>query len=168
MAGATLVPANASGAAPAGSISSNQGANDMTLSVHEISDRMEIQDLLVRYCYAVDDRDWDAYRNVFTPDAILDDTVTGGIRSGVEEHIAFMKRALSKVLISQHALSTVLLDIRGDQAKSRVHCSCPMLVDLGENRKASFLPRALVSPPVGAHVLRVAHPRIGRGRLLES
>jgi hypothetical protein len=30
---------------------------NMRLSVEQISDRMEIQDLLVRYCYAVDDRD---------------------------------------------------------------------------------------------------------------
>jgi SnoaL-like domain len=110
----------------------------MTLSVEEISDRLEIHDLLVRYCYAVDDRDWTAYRNIFTPDAILDDTVTGGIRSGVEEHVAFMKRALSKILISQHAISTVLLDIRGDQANARVHCSCPMVVDTGENKKQVF------------------------------
>src|SRR5687767_13199783 len=64
--------------------STNMGNNDMTLSLHEISDRLQIEELLVRYCYAVDDRDWVAYRNVFTPDAMLDDTVTGGVRSGVE------------------------------------------------------------------------------------
>jgi hypothetical protein len=116
----------------------NRGSNNMTLSLQEISDRLEIEELLVRYCYAVDDRDWEAYRNVFTPDAVLDDTVTGGIRSGVEEHVAFMKRALSKILISQHAISTLLLDIRGDQASARVHCSCPMVVDLGEGKKQVF------------------------------
>jgi hypothetical protein len=141
IAGAALVPAHASGAYSEASVelvSSNQGADGMALSVHEISDRLEIQDLLVRYCYAVDDRDWNAYRTMFTPDAVLDDTVTGGIKSGVEEHIAFMKRALSKILISQHAISTVLLDIRGDQAGARAHCSCPMVVDLGENRKQVF------------------------------
>lgn len=117
---------------------SNRGDNDMTLSLQEISDRLEIEELLVRYCYAVDDRDWEAYRNVFTSDAVLDDTITGGIRSGVEEHVAFMKRALSKILISQHAISTILLDIRGDEASARVHCSCPMVVDLGEGKRHVF------------------------------
>ena len=32
----------------------------MTLSLQEMSDRFEIQDLLVGYCYAVDDKDFDA------------------------------------------------------------------------------------------------------------
>jgi hypothetical protein len=110
----------------------------MTLSLQEISDRIEIEQLLVRYCYAVDDRDWEAYRNVFRPDAVLDDTITGGLRSGVEEHVAYMQRALSKILISQHAVSTILLDIRGDEASARVHCSCPMVVDLGEGKRQVF------------------------------
>ena len=57
----------------------------MALPLQEISDRLEIEDVLVRYCYAVDDRDWDAYRSVFTRDAVIDDTVTGGVRSGVED-----------------------------------------------------------------------------------
>src|ERR671924_87709 len=52
---------------------SSGGDNNMTLSLQEISDRIEIEELLVRYCYAVDDRDWDAYRNLFTTDAVLDD-----------------------------------------------------------------------------------------------
>jgi SnoaL-like domain len=110
----------------------------MTLSLQEISDRFEIQELLVRYCYAVDDRDWDSYRKIFTPDAVIDDTVTGGVRSGVEEHIAYMKKALSKILISQHAISTTLIDIKGDDASVRTHCSCPMVVDLGNGKTQVF------------------------------
>lgn len=31
----------------------------MTLTLQEMSDRFEIQDLIVGYCYAVDTRDWD-------------------------------------------------------------------------------------------------------------
>ena len=95
----------------------------MTLSLREISDRIEINELLVRYCYAVDDRDWDAYRRVFTEDAIIDDSVAGGLRSDVEKHVAFMTKALSKILVSQHAISTTLVEIRGDEASARTHCS---------------------------------------------
>jgi hypothetical protein len=62
-------------------------SQDMALSIHAISDRLEIEDVLVRYCYAVHDRDWNAYRDVFTNDAVIDDTVTGGVQSGVEEHM---------------------------------------------------------------------------------
>jgi hypothetical protein len=110
----------------------------MMLSQQEISDRLDIEDVLVRYCYAVDDRDWDAYRKIFTPDAILDDTVTGGVRSGVEEHVAYLQKALSKILISQHGISTILFDVEGDQARVRVVASVPMLVDLGEGKTQVF------------------------------
>jgi hypothetical protein len=112
--------------------------DDMALTQQEISDRLEINDLLVRYCYAVDDRDWNTYRKIFTSDAILDDTVTGGVRSGVEEHVRYLQKALSKILISQHAISTVLFDFEGSEAKARVHCSCPMVVDLGEGKRQVF------------------------------
>jgi len=37
----------------------------MTLSLQEMSDRFEIQDLLVGYCYAVDNQDFDAFAKVF-------------------------------------------------------------------------------------------------------
>jgi ketosteroid isomerase-like protein len=110
----------------------------MTLAREQISDRVEIEDVLARYCYAVDDRDWDAYRILFTEDAVLDDRVTGGIRSGVEDHVQYLKKALAKVQLSQHAISTVLIDVHGNHAKVRAHCSCPMVVDLGEAKTHVF------------------------------
>jgi len=110
----------------------------MSLSVEHISDRLEIEDVLTRYCYAVDDRDWDRYRELFIPDAVIDDTVTGGIKSGVEEHIAYMKKALSKTVLSQHAISTVLVELRANEARVRAHCSCPMVLDMGQGKTHVF------------------------------
>jgi hypothetical protein len=110
----------------------------MTLTCAQISDRIEIEDVLTRYCYAVDDREWDVYRGLFTHDAVIDDRVTGGIQSGVEEHIQYLSRALSKVVLSQHAISTVRVDLRVSSANLRAHCSCPMVVDLGEAKTHVF------------------------------
>jgi ketosteroid isomerase-like protein len=109
------------------------------MTSQEISDRVEIETLLVRYSYAVDDRDWTAYRNVFTPDAVIDDTAAGGFRGGVDEHVTFMQKALAKIKVSQHAISTTQLEISGDEAKARTHCSCPMVVDLGDGQTQVFL-----------------------------
>ena len=116
----------------------NKRRNKMALTQQEITDRLEIEDVLIRYCYAVDDRDWDAYRKIFTPDAVIDDTVTGGVKSGVEEHVTYLTKALSKILISQHAISTTLIDLKDDEARVRTHCSCPMVVDLGEGKRQVF------------------------------
>ena len=112
---------------------SSRRITNMSPSIQQISDRLEIRDVLTRYCYAVDDRDWDAYRQLFTSDAVIDDTVTRGIRSGVEEHITYLRQALSKVLISQHAISTILVELNGDDATVRAHCACPIVLDTGEN-----------------------------------
>ena len=49
-----------------------------------------------------------------------------------------MKRALSKILISQHAISTTLLEISGNEARARTHCSCPMVVDVGGGARQVF------------------------------
>jgi hypothetical protein len=135
---ATILAALGLPSAGPGAAQDTRRKSAMTLALQEISDRLEIQDLLVRYCYAVDDRNWDAYRGVFTPDAVIDDTVTGGIRSGVDEHVTFMRKALAKILISQHAISTTLFEIAGDSATTRTHCSCPMVVDLGGGKTQVF------------------------------
>jgi hypothetical protein len=100
------------------------------LSTQEMSDRIEIHDVLARYCHAVDDRDWETYRAIFTADAVIDDVVTGGIRSGVDDHVVYLKRALSNIRLSQHTISTILLDVDGDSARAKVQCICPMVVVL--------------------------------------
>ncbi|HEX3385538.1 MAG TPA: nuclear transport factor 2 family protein, partial [Mucilaginibacter sp.] len=42
----------------------------------------------------------------------------------------YMKKALSRILLSQHAISTLLIEITNNTAKVRTHCSCPMKVKL--------------------------------------
>jgi hypothetical protein len=46
--------------------------NRCTLSLAEISDRLEIQQLLVDYSTAIDNRRFDDLDKVFTPDAYID------------------------------------------------------------------------------------------------
>ena len=46
--------------------------NQATLSLDEISDRLEIQQLLVDYSTAIDQRRFDDMDKVFTPDAYID------------------------------------------------------------------------------------------------
>jgi hypothetical protein len=118
---------------------SREEANrEMTLTPERIAHRIEIEDILTRYCYAVDDREWDVYRGLFTPDAVIDDRVSGGIQSGVEDHIQYLMSALSKVVFSQHAISTIRIDLSADTAQVRAHCSCPMVVQLGGAKDCVF------------------------------
>jgi hypothetical protein len=46
--------------------------NRLVLSLEDISDRLEIQQLLVAYSTAIDTRRFDDLDQVFTPDAYID------------------------------------------------------------------------------------------------
>lgn len=97
------------------------------LSLQEISDRLEIQDLLSRYSYAIDERDWDALDTVFTPDAIIDYEESGGIRGGVAQIKAWLPRALERFPRYQHMVATTKLELDGDRARSRTVLFNPMV-----------------------------------------
>lgn len=55
------------------------------MDLPEISDRMEIADVVTRYTRAIDTGDWDRLDTVFTPDAEIDYTESGGIAAGFAE-----------------------------------------------------------------------------------
>ena len=50
-----------------------------------LADRIAAEDLLTRYATAVDRRDWEQYRSIFTADAEIDYTSAGGIAGTVDE-----------------------------------------------------------------------------------
>lgn len=102
------------------------------MSQQEISDRMEIQELLVRYSHAVDTRDWDAFERVFTDDAVIDYTEMGGPRGGVKETRAFLESAMPMFSSFQHMLGNTVLEFEGDTARSRTICFNPMVLPVGE------------------------------------
>ena len=49
------------------------------LSLEEISDRLELQHLLISYSEAIDRREFDELDDLFTPDAYIDYRDTGGV-----------------------------------------------------------------------------------------
>jgi 3-phenylpropionate/cinnamic acid dioxygenase small subunit len=49
------------------------------------ADRLAINELLAAYCWALSDRDWSAWRNVFTDDAQVDYSTAGGPVCGIAE-----------------------------------------------------------------------------------
>src|SRR3546814_16557432 len=59
------------------------GRRLMTLTLQEMSDRFEIQDLLVAYCYAVDNQDFDDMDHVFAPGAIIDYSEMVGVKGQI-------------------------------------------------------------------------------------
>ena len=96
------------------------------LPLQEISDRLEIQDLFARYSFAIDERDWDALDAIFTPDARIDYSETGGAVGSFAEIKAWLPKALERFPMFQHMVATTKLDIDGDTARSRTILFNPM------------------------------------------
>lgn len=103
------------------------------LDVQEISDRIEIQDLLARYTQAIDQRDWDALDRVFTPDAYIDYSAMGGESGGVSEIKDFLARVMPMFESTQHLLGSSVVDIDGDTANARTICHNPMVLRGGDD-----------------------------------
>ena len=110
------------------------------LSVQEMSDRFEIQDLLVGYCYAVDAKDFDALDQFFTQDAVIDYSEMVGVKGSLAEIKEFLRASLGPIPMAQHAVSTTQYKFEGDRCETRTVCHNPMVVpgDAGEDQAIFF------------------------------
>ncbi len=110
------------------------------LSHQELSDRLEIQDLVFHYADLIDRRSFDDLREVFTEDAHIDYSAFGGSVGGREETIAFLQAALDAALFpnTQHLNANVQVKVDGDTASGRVMCFNPMQMALPEGGSQVF------------------------------
>ena len=100
----------------------------MPLSLQEISDRLEIQDLLVRYAHCIDARDIDGLDDIFTPDARIDYTAVGGAAGGLAEIKDFLRESLALFSSSQHMIGNTMIDYDDpDTVRARTICHNPMV-----------------------------------------
>lgn len=98
------------------------------LSIEEISDRLEIQDLLIAYSTAIDTRRFDDLDRVFTPDAYIDYRAMGGIDGRFPEVKAWLAHVLPNFPAYAHMLGNVDIRLAGDTATARTLCFNPMVL----------------------------------------
>ncbi len=110
----------------------------MTLSLQEISDRMEIQDLLAQYSHAVDSGSFDLLDDVFTPDAYIDYTALGGAAGDLASTKAFLAAALAAFRGMQHMISNHQIRVEGDRGWGRIMCFNPMQLNDGKTDPVMF------------------------------
>jgi 3-phenylpropionate/cinnamic acid dioxygenase small subunit len=107
----------------------------MALSQQEISDRIEINDLLIRYAKAIDHKDWKLLDTVFTPDAEVDYVSSGGIKGSYAEARAWLEKALAPFPITVHYVTNSEVTLEGDRAAARTAVYNPMFF---KNRDGSL------------------------------
>lgn len=81
------------------------------MDLQEISDRLEIVDLITRYTRAVDTRDFDALDGVFTEDAVLDYSSVGGPVGPPSEVVPWIAQGLAGFDRYQHVIGQVAIEL---------------------------------------------------------
>jgi hypothetical protein len=104
------------------------------LSLQEISDRLEIQQLLVDYSTAIDQRRFDDLDAVFTADAYIDYRALGGIDGHFPQVKAWLAEVLPNFPAYSHMLGNLSIKFAGDTATSRVICFNPMVLDADQKQ----------------------------------
>ena len=110
-----------------------------TLTLQQISDRLELQQLVVEYANAIDAREFDRLDAVFTPEAYIDYRVFGGIDGHYPQIKLWLARALAPMAAFQHLVGNMDLRIAGDQGTGRILCLNPVAFTLpGGGRQVGF------------------------------
>jgi hypothetical protein len=108
------------------------------LSLQEISDRLEIQDLMNAYATAIDTKNFDGLDKVFTPDAYIDYRAMGGIDGRFPEVKAWLAQVLPNFSTYYHMIGNISIKVDGDTATSKIICFNPMQMDIADGSKQTM------------------------------
>lgn len=93
--------------------------------LQSLRDELDIQRVVADYAWACDNADWTLLRSIFTEDAHLDYSTTGGPAGLRDEVVAWLEESLSQVPVIHHVVSNFQITLDGDRADVRAmfHCS---------------------------------------------
>ncbi|KKC06445.1 nuclear transport factor 2 family protein [Mycobacterium nebraskense] len=97
------------------------------MDLQRVGDELEITALLHRYARAVDTKDWDLYRSVFTEDAHIDYSSAGAAAGPRDEVAAWLEQGFGAIPMSMHYITNVeILALGADTATVRAMFYNPM------------------------------------------
>lgn len=106
----------------------------MKYSLQQLSDRMEIEDLITEYADAIDTLALDRLDQVFMPDAHIDYTAMGGIAGTYPEVKAFLAQSMPAFNATQHMIANYLIRLNGDTATGKIMCFNPMRLAMPQDQ----------------------------------
>lgn len=97
------------------------------MDLQQLSDRAEITDVLTRYTRAIDTGQWDLLDSVFTADAEIDYTESGGISAAYPEVKPWLAEMLPAFFPKRmHTLGQLDIAVDGDRATCTAYFHNPM------------------------------------------
>ena len=103
------------------------------MTLEQLSDRLEVDDLLTRYATAIETKDWDLYETVFTEDAFIDYESAGGIKGKLPEVCAWLEKTMAMFPMTQHVVCNRVVELDGDKGTARSVFYNPMALP-GEDK----------------------------------
>ena len=92
-----------------------------------------------RYSYAIDFHQWDDLDEIFTADATLDFTATGGESGDLATMKQWLARTLDLFAGHQHLVATSQIELDGDRASGQTICHNPMYLDVDGKQQLLFV-----------------------------
>jgi 3-phenylpropionate/cinnamic acid dioxygenase small subunit len=98
------------------------------MDAQAVQDTLEIHEQLARYARGVDTKDWELWKTVFTPSAVVDYTsASAGAPVGSPDEVAaWLEQGLKVVPMTQHFISNIEVELNGNKAKVRAMFYNPM------------------------------------------
>ena len=103
-----------------------------------LADRLAIADVLTRYAWSLDSKEFDGLDDVFTVDAHIDYTSSGGVAGAFPEVKAWLTSVLSHFPAYQHLVTNTDIRVDGDTATSRAEFYNPMVTAKPDGSRGIF------------------------------
>jgi hypothetical protein len=106
------------------------------VDLQQISDRLEINDVIIRYTRAIDTGEWDLLDTVFTPDATINYVESGGIEDTFDKVKPWLAEMLPAFFPKRmHTLGQCDIKVDGDTATMSAYFHNPMPIGEGDDAK---------------------------------
>ena len=128
----------------------------------DIQDHLEIEQLLYRYGRAIDEKDYERLRSVFSPDAEIDYNVERGTALPFPEMLEWLRGTLPMFYATHHVMTNPLIEIDGDRARSSTYLTATHVQIALDGRE---LVTVLYGVYTDEHICTDAGWRIARRRL---
>jgi hypothetical protein len=103
----------------------------------ELPDRKEIEEVLYRYAWMVDQRKWELMDSVFSSTGTIDYTSTGGVKGPYRETLQWLDRALAGWPINLHSITNISIEFTGAAIASDVRA--PYGIGTGAQSRCLFM-----------------------------
>jgi len=110
----------------------------MMADLAALADRLEIEEVLTRYAWALDSKEFDRLDDVFTADAHIDYTSSGGVAGAFPEVKAWLAQVLPHFPAYQHLVTNKDIRVDGDGATSRSEFYNPMVTAKPDGSRGIF------------------------------